>query len=89
LILPNAIRPRSSCSRSRGRRTWPTTFETEALLETVQEHVQKQFAALRRAAEQPGAAADFRIVVGHPAKQILYAAEREGSVSKQVIHWAH
>lgn len=83
--------------------------ETEALLETAEEHYKEQFAAMRRAADQQGVKPDFRIVVGHPAEQIIYTAEKEGvdhivlghrgksfferwrlgSVSKQVIHYAH
>lgn len=83
--------------------------ETEALLESAEEHYKERFAGMRRAADQQGVNADFRIVIGHPAEQIIYTAEKEGvdhivlghrgkslferwrlgSVSKQVIHYAH
>lgn len=83
--------------------------ETEAILESAEEHYKERFAAMRRQAEGQGLAPEFRIVAGHPAEQIIYFAEKEGvdhivlghrgkslferwrlgSVSKQVIHYAH
>jgi nucleotide-binding universal stress UspA family protein len=52
--------------------------ETEALLESAQEHFKERFAALRAQAAEQGVNPDFRIVVGHPAEQIIYLAEKEG-----------
>lgn len=83
--------------------------ETEAILENAEEHYKELFAAMRRQAETQGMKPEFRVVVGHPAEQIIYHAENEGmdhivlghrgksfferwrlgSVSKQVLHYAH
>lgn len=87
----------------------PEDVETEAMLENAEEHYRERFAAMRREAEAKGLKPEFRVVVGHPAEQIIYQAEKEGvdhivlghrgksfferwrlgSVSKQVIHYAH
>ena len=83
--------------------------ETEAILESAEEHYKERFEAMRRQAQAQGLDPEFRIVAGHPAEQIIYFAEKEGvdhimlghrgksflerwrlgSVSKQVIHYAH
>lgn len=87
----------------------PEDIETEAVLEAAEAHYKELFATLRRRAEAQGLKPEFRVVVGHPAEQIVSLAEREGmdhvvlghrgksfferwrlgSVSKQVIHYAH
>lgn len=87
----------------------PEDVETEAILESAEEHYKARFESMRRAAEAQGLKPEFRVVVGHPAEQIVSQAEREGvdhivlghrgksfferwrlgSVSKQVIHYAH
>ena len=83
--------------------------ETEAILERAEEYYKKRFEAMRRQAQAQGLTPDFRVLVGHPAEQIINAAEKEGidhivlghrgktfferwrlgSVSKQVMHYAH
>lgn len=87
----------------------PEDVETEAILESAEQHYQERFQALRRQAQAQGVKAEFRVVVGHPAEQIVSFAEREGvdhivlghrgksfferwrlgSISKQVINYAH
>lgn len=49
--------------------------ETEALLESGQERLTKDFEPLRARASQAGVAAEFEVAVGHPAEQILYHAD--------------
>lgn len=56
----------------------PEDVETEAILEDAQAHYQERFGELRSRAEAQGLHPDFRVVVGHPAEQIIYLAEREG-----------
>lgn len=56
----------------------PEDVETEALLESAQEYFRERFAALRAQAAEQGVNPDFRIVVGHPAEQIIHLAEKEG-----------
>jgi nucleotide-binding universal stress UspA family protein len=83
--------------------------ETEAILESTEEHYQQQFASMKQRAATQGVKAEFKIAVGHPAQQIIYSAEEGGfdlivlgrrgkgfferlllgSVSKQVVHYAH
>jgi nucleotide-binding universal stress UspA family protein len=87
----------------------PEDVETEAMLENAEQHYKERFEAMRRQAEAQGLKPEFRVVVGHPAEQIIYAAEKEGvdhivlghrgksfferwrmgSVSKQVMNYAH
>ena len=50
-------------------------FETEALLETVQEHFNARFAQLRERAVGCGVVSEFNVVVGHPAEQIVRESE--------------
>ena len=52
--------------------------ETEAILESAQEHYQQQFVALKEQAVAQGLQPRFEIVVGHPAEQIIYRAEQDG-----------
>ena len=87
----------------------PEDVETEAMLENAEEHYKERFEAMRRQAEVVKLKPEFRVVVGHPAEQIIYQAEKEsvdhivlghrgksfferwrlGSISKQVIQYAH
>jgi nucleotide-binding universal stress UspA family protein len=83
--------------------------ETEAILENSQNHYRKLLEGLKPRALAEGVDATFEVVVGHPAEQIIYHAERNradlivmghrgkgffarlrlGSVSREVIHYAH
>jgi nucleotide-binding universal stress UspA family protein len=51
--------------------------ETEALLENAQERFETLFVPLRKRAAELGITADFEVTVGHPAEQIVRAAERD------------
>lgn len=53
--------------------------ETEALLESAQEHYEAGFAALRNKAEAARLTPTFEVSVGHPAEQILYHADSFGA----------
>jgi len=53
--------------------------ETEALLESGQEHFTQGFDALRKRAANIGVEVEFEVAVGHPAEQILYHADRLGA----------
>jgi len=53
----------------------PEDVETEALLESAQEHFEKQFTALRAKATAADVTAAFEVSTGHPAEQILYHAD--------------
>jgi nucleotide-binding universal stress UspA family protein len=57
----------------------PEDVETEALLESAQEHFEAGFAALRKTADAAGMAPKFEVAVGHPAEQILYHADSFGA----------
>jgi nucleotide-binding universal stress UspA family protein len=50
--------------------------ETEAVLESAQEHFKKQFAAMKEKASAAGVTAHFEVVVGHPAEQLVSRAEK-------------
>ena len=50
--------------------------ETEATLESAREHFQKQFGELERRAARVGLKPHLRVVSGHPAEQIVRAAEQ-------------
>lgn len=83
--------------------------ETEALLESAQEHFESLFVSLRAQASLAKMSPRFEVRVGHPADQIMSQAEAEGvdlivmghrgksfiqrwmmgSVSKQVMNYAH
>lgn len=52
--------------------------ETEAILESAQEHYEKQFASLKEQAAAQGFQSRFEVAVGHPAEQIIYHAEQDG-----------
>lgn len=56
----------------------PGDVETEAVLEQTQEAYAKQFAALKQKAAALGQTPQFQIAVGHPAEQIVRAAEDKG-----------
>lgn len=53
----------------------PEDVETEALLESAQEHFEDGFVTLRKKAETTGVTPKFEVAVGHPAEQILYHAD--------------
>jgi nucleotide-binding universal stress UspA family protein len=50
--------------------------ETEAALESAREHLGKQFGDLESQAAHVGIKAHLRVVTGHPAEQIVRAAEQ-------------
>lgn len=51
-------------------------IETEALLESGQEHLLREFERLRGRGLALGMKAEFEVAVGHPAEQILYRADQ-------------
>jgi nucleotide-binding universal stress UspA family protein len=51
--------------------------ETEALLESAQEHYEALFGGLRLQATRSGVTPRFEVRVGHPADQIMSQAEAE------------
>lgn len=53
----------------------PEDVETEALLESAQDHFEKLFAALAARAAIAGVKPAFEVASGHPAEQILYHAD--------------
>jgi nucleotide-binding universal stress UspA family protein len=50
--------------------------ETEALLESAQEHFEEQFATMRARTAATSVIPQFDVSVGHPAEQILYHADK-------------
>jgi nucleotide-binding universal stress UspA family protein len=57
----------------------PEDVETEALLENAERHYEKQFGAMKQRAVAEGVRAEFKVAVGHPAKQIIYHADENGT----------
>ena len=57
----------------------PEDVETEALLESAQEHFEQQFATLRVRTAASQVPLQFEVSVGHPAEQVLYHADRLGA----------
>jgi nucleotide-binding universal stress UspA family protein len=53
--------------------------ETEALLENAEEHYEKQFTLMKQRAVAEGVRAEFKVVAGHPAEQIIYQADDNGT----------
>lgn len=53
----------------------PEDVETEAMLESAEEHYEEQFASMKRRAAAEGIRAKFKVAVGHPAEQIIYYAD--------------
>ena len=49
--------------------------ETEALLESAQDHFEKLFAGLKAKGTAAGVTPDFEVSAGHPAEQILYRSD--------------
>jgi nucleotide-binding universal stress UspA family protein len=49
--------------------------ETEAVIENAKEYFENQFAGLSGKMKAAGVKAEFEIVVGHPAEQIVHQAE--------------
>lgn len=60
--------------------------ETEAVLESAQEHFKQQFASLRKKAADRGVTAHFEVVVGHPAEQLVMRAEKHNANTIVVGH---
>ena len=54
----------------------PEDVETEALLESAEEHFKKEFDRLGAKASAVGVPTTFEVAAGHPAEQILYHADR-------------
>lgn len=50
--------------------------ESEAVIENSREHHRKLLAPLQRRAEQAGVKGHFQVAVGHPAEQIIMAADK-------------
>lgn len=57
----------------------PEAVETEAVLEGAQEYYEKQFDVLRGKAAAKGVATTCEVRVGHPADQIIHAADELGA----------
>ncbi|MBE7560112.1 universal stress protein [bacterium] len=55
----------------------PTMVETSAMLDSATEHFERQFVAFRAAAEAAAVVMESRVVVGHPAEQIVHMAAEE------------
>ncbi|MGC1816926.1 MAG: universal stress protein [Casimicrobiaceae bacterium] len=53
----------------------PEDVETEALVESAQDHFEKLFVGLRAKAAAAGVTPGFEVSAGHPAEQILYHAD--------------
>jgi nucleotide-binding universal stress UspA family protein len=53
--------------------------ETEAVIENSREHHRRLLAPLRKKAAQEGVEAQFEVAVGHPAEQIIYYADQNGT----------
>jgi len=54
----------------------PEDIENEAVLESAEEHFNKEFDRLRARAAAAGVVTTFEVSAGHPAEQILYHADR-------------
>jgi len=52
----------------------PTRVETEAVLDAATQHYERVFEGLRRRAKERGVDLESRVLVGHPAEQILRLA---------------
>lgn len=57
----------------------PTRVETEAAIEAATEHYEELFEGMRRRAQARGIDLETRVVVGHPAEQILRLAADTGA----------
>jgi nucleotide-binding universal stress UspA family protein len=64
----------------------PTRVETEATLEAATQHYEEMFDGLRRRAEERGIELESRVLVGHPAEQILRLAADTGADLIVVAH---
>ncbi|MCA1604085.1 MAG: universal stress protein [Acidobacteria bacterium] len=56
----------------------PEDIETAAVLENAEAHYKELFDALKAEAAKEGLEPRLEVVAGHPAKQIVYRAERDG-----------
>jgi nucleotide-binding universal stress UspA family protein len=54
-----------------------TMVETEAILESATEHFEAHFRTLREKARKAGMEITTLVVVGHPAEQIVHAADQQ------------
>ena len=57
----------------------PEDVETEAMLEHAEGHYEKQFTTMKQRATAEGVHAEFKVAVGHPAEQIIYHADGNGT----------
>jgi nucleotide-binding universal stress UspA family protein len=57
----------------------PTRVETEAAIEAATEHFEAIFEGLRRRAQERGVHLETRVLVGHPAEQVLRLAGDTGA----------
>lgn len=53
--------------------------ETEALLDSMQDHFRNRFMAMEQRAAAAGVAPTFNVLVGHPAEQIVRHAEKNAA----------
>ena len=63
--------------------------ETEATVESAREHFEKQFVHLKSKATDLGLNPRFHIATGHPAEQIIRAAEHDGIDLIMLGHRGH
>lgn len=63
--------------------------ETEAAVESAREHFEKQFGHLQSKAAHLGLNPHFHIATGHPAEQIIRAAEHHGIDLIMLGHRGH
>ena len=55
----------------------PTMVETKAMLENATEHYEQLFSKLRDEARDAGIAVQTKVVIGHPADQVVHVAAQE------------
>jgi len=73
----------------------PEMVETEAMLESAQEHFTQAFASLKPQAEAAGLHPELTVLVGHPADQIVrHASETKADLvvlghrgKSRIQHW--
>ena len=57
----------------------PEMVETEALLESAEEHFKESFGTLKSQAAAAGVQVKCKVLVGHPADQIMHHAGQSGT----------
>jgi nucleotide-binding universal stress UspA family protein len=67
----------------------PTEVEAEAAIELATGHYEQLFVTLRRQADERGVRLDARVLVGHPADQILRCAVTQAADLIVVGHRGH